>query len=271
MFLLHPQNAEFLQKKSPRPVFPQSRIWELVLLGVLFFTVLIAFLVLGLPAWKTWLDLRNNSALASAAVTGVRFEDRDVDYYTVRYAFAVNEQVYEREQKVDLDYFEFILANDRDLRVRYVKSDPSESRLEDVPPWGDFRVAGTVAAVILLVLWGGVLVFQLERRDQNAQLVEKGKLVKGEVVECVGHKPGRDSGLRQLITVFFSLHLYLLRRHRQGQYTVHLRYKFISPSSGTEIIKREKHIRNDLDPRSLPPPGTAVAVIFRTDKHFRVL
>jgi hypothetical protein len=75
----------------------------------------------------------------------------------------------------------------------------------------------------------------------------------------------------QMLTLFFSRGIYQMRQRRAKEFRVKVRYSFVSPVSQKEITKTETAVRNDLDRRFVPEPGTPVAVLYRRDQHFRLL
>jgi hypothetical protein len=271
LFLMNPGNEAFLRKKITRPVFKESSSTELTILAVFFAVCLVIFLILALPAWMTRLDFNNAGVAAQGQVVNVLFENRAVDYFHVRYSFAANGMTYENEQRVPLNQINLV-AEQTVVPVEYVAHDPTISRLgmpfED---FGDFLVPGTLLGGGYLLILLVALVIHADRRMQNSELAAKGKLVKGTVVGSGGNQPGEDSLSVQMLTAFLSTAYYLMRRRNQSQFKVKVRYKFVSPVSGKEITKTETAVRNDLDRRDIPDAGTPVAILYRTDSHFRLM
>jgi hypothetical protein len=66
------------------------------------------------------------------------------------------------------------------------------------------------------------------------------------------------------------------RHSKDGDYTVTVWYSFVSPV-GNKVVGKNSMLRSDVraEPhrgfRTLPEPGTSVAVIYVDDKHFRML
>jgi hypothetical protein len=272
LFLMNPANEPFIRKKAARPAFKDSNNLEIGIGAAVFVIVLILFLALGGPAWKTYLDLTNNGVITQGQVAAIRFEERDVDYFYVRYSFAVGGQTYEREQRVHLDQFDMLVDNDQSLPVQYVANNPTVSRLAaPYEEFADFRVPGTIAAIILLVMVGGSLFVSVDRRMQHADLASKGKLVRGTVVSAYGNQPGRDGGFLQVLTLLLSPAYYRMRQRNQSQFTVKVRYQFTSPVSGKTLTKAEKAVRNDLDRRGIPDAGATVAVLYCSDNLYKLM
>ncbi|HLA45346.1 MAG TPA: hypothetical protein VJZ27_17995, partial [Aggregatilineales bacterium] len=234
LFLLHPGNLQYLKKQIPRPAFPESGKYSLIAFGIIFFTSLIIFLVIAVPPWKRQLDLKRSGVDTVGYVSGIGFEERDVEWMNVRYTFEANGQTYEDEQRVDLDDTPALVQVDENLPIRYVRGNPEVSEISGFDYNASFRTGATIGGVIWLSIWLIALIFHIERYDQNSQLASKGTTIKGVVVECVGNKPERDSGIFQAVQIFFSGWFWVMRRREQSQFTVYLRYKFTSPESGKE-------------------------------------
>jgi hypothetical protein len=272
LFLMNPANEPFIRKKTTHPDFKDSSNLEIGVVAALFVIVLILFLALGGPAWKSYLDLTNNGVVTQGQVAAIRFEERDVDYFYVRYSFAAGGQAYEREQRVHLDQFEMLVDNHQDLPVQYVANNPTVSRLAaPYEEFADFRVPGTIAAIIFLVMVGGSLFVSVDRRMQHADLASKGKLVKGSVVSAYGNQPGKDGGFLQILTLLLSPAYYRMRQRNQSQFTVKVRYQFTSPVSGKVLTRTETAVRNDLDRRGVPDSGATVAVLYCSDHLFKLM
>jgi hypothetical protein len=104
---------------------------------------------------------------------------------------------------------------------------------------------GLFPAVLMLVF----LFFVTQRFKCKAKLEREGILLPGEVIEAA---------LDTAITW-------------QGtQNVVRLRYAFVAPRN-RRIVKEETQIRNDLDFHQLPEPKTPLAIIYASDRCFRVL
>jgi hypothetical protein len=272
VFFLNPLNAAFIKKQTPRPAFGEMTANGLWILLIFFLVALAIFLILAIPAWKTWADLSYQGVSVQGELVDLRFEDRDVSYFYAIFRFPANELIYQNEMKMDWDQYQMLLDNGPGVPVRYVAQNPNVAQL-DAPyeNFGDFRVGGTL-------LGGGFLLFLLiaillhgERRRRNSELVTKGKLVKGVVVAAAGNKPEEDSIPLQMLTLFFSGALFRMRQRRANEFRLKVRYSFVSPVSDREIMRAEVAVRNDLDRRLVPEPGTPVAVLYRSDNHFRLL
>jgi hypothetical protein len=74
-----------------------------------------------------------------------------------------------------------------------------------------------------------------------------------------------------MLQLFFMRGLYYLRRKRQSEFRIKIRYKFVSPVNKKEITRTETGVRNDLNRRHVPDAGTPVAVLYRTDRHCKLL
>ena len=82
---------------------------------------------------------------------------------------------------------------------------------------------------------------------KRRKLARKGQRLTGEIITCSGYK---DS---------------------DGDFTVALRYGFRSPQTGARIEDKDSQIRKDLKAAPLPPPGTAVHVLYLDDETYMVL
>jgi hypothetical protein len=101
------------------------------------------------------------------------------------------------------------------------------------------------------LFWNGIVfwvtrpvVFEILKRRR---LARKGQQLEGEITRCTGHK---DS---------------------DGDYVVEVRYGFHSPQTGARIEDNDSQVREDLKAAPLPPPGTAVQVLYLDDKTYMVL
>lgn len=238
-------------------------------LFAVFAVVAVLFAVYAIPAWRTWLSLNTAAATTPGEVVDLRFEDRDVSYFYVIYRYTVNGQVYQHEQRVFFSQIDLVLER---VPVRYALNDPSIAQL-DAPfkTVGDLLIPGTYFGGGFLVIMLLALLFHGTRHLSNSELVAKGRLVSGMIVDSHGNMPERDGMVAQILLLLFSFHLYRLRRQQQANFRVKIHYSFISPLSQDEIVNSAMMVRNDLDQRSVPLPGTPVAVLFHTNRHFTLL
>ena len=62
-----------------------------------------------------------------------------------------------------------------------------------------------------------------------------------------------------------------VHRDSDGDFVLEVGFGFRSPQTGAWIEGRDSQIRNDLKDEPLPPPGTAVHVLYRDDETFMAL
>lgn len=284
VFLLNPANRAFLQKKIKRPVLPEQKPLALIFFFLVTVVSLIGFLILAFPYWKTWYDLKNSGVETTGQMIAQAFESNKKDSaFKVTYQFAAGNQTYQGSQKLNRDFYYSVYDYQNDLPIRYLPDNPKVSRLSGGFKDADenFKIALTMVGAVWVLGWLIGLAVSFNAYDQNSQLLSKGKLIKGTVVACEWYKVPQASNTMAVAGGVGGGMIggmlgaiaddQISRRSKKMKYKIRLSYRFTSPASGREIKKTEKVFLPDLNSQGLPPTGMAVAVLYRTDKHFRVL
>jgi hypothetical protein len=246
VFLIFPENRSFLLTKTTRPAF-RERSRQLIAEWVVIFVVsAIALFMLLVPMWKNWHDRRTHSVDTDGQL--LRHKELSGGQREALYRFKVGDSVYTGWQVLTPTEYEYALAHRDALPVRYLSTNPETSwinnTLHDDPRWRD---VGTALGGGWLLLAGGIVIVAAGARNRNTQLAQTGKLIRGEILDCAVNQ---DDPI---------------------QVKLRLRYKFISPESGREIVKTENIIRpSDREP-VCTDPGMKVAVLYRNDRHFTAL
>jgi hypothetical protein len=284
VFLLNPANLAFLKKEIKRPVLPEQKPFALVITFIVAVGSLIGFLVLATPYWKNWYDLKNSGV----ETTGQMIDLKNVSTkknpdFKVTYQFVVNGQTYQASQTLHSRFYYSAYDYQNNLPIRYVSGNPEVSRLsggfEDANE--NFYIILSIVGAIWVFCWLIGLIASYNAYDQNSHLLSHGKLVKGAVTACDWYKvkqpstymgaAGAASGGAIGGAVGAVADHYMNKRLGKTKYKIKLSYKFTSPKSGREIRKTEKVLLPEMSRQGLPPSGMPVAVLYRTDKHFRVL
>lgn len=285
VFLLNPANLAFLQKKIKRPVLSGQKLFVLVIFFIVSFGSLIGFLVLAGPYWKNWYNLKISGVETTGQIIELKFEGNKKDSdFKVTYQFEAENQIYQRSQTLYRKFYNSAYQHQNSLPIRYLPNNPGVSRLS-----GGFKDANenlyimlSAAGAIWVLGWLIGLIVNYSTYDQNSQLLSQGKLVKGTIIACEWHRAAKQTSTAGgaalgatggMVGGIFGAIMddQINRRAKRMKYKIRLSYKFISPKSGQEIKKTEKAFLPELNSQRLPAPGMPVAVLYRTDKHFRVL
>ncbi len=247
-FLLFPQNRAFLVGETKRLAGYPRTAW---LIGLLLLFTLFAslFLFVTLPDWQHTSELDQHGQIVEARVESRRTtEDREGSRtYYVTYSFQISEtgRYYAREQRVTRETYDR-LDEAAPVKVRYLPENPDRSALDDDP--AEFR-SRTVAAVLTAVAAVAVLirlVVIFVRRQRHDVLVRRGRVLHGEVVH------------------------FGARTDTDGRFHVDLRYRVVTPS-GRAIIEQAHRRADELRCCPRPAPGDPVAVLYLSDRRYRLL
>ncbi len=285
VFLLNPANLAFLQKKIKRPVLPGQKSVSLVIFFIVSIGSLIGFLVLAGPYWKNWYDLKNSGMETTGQMIDLKFDGNKKDSgFKVIYQFEAGNRIYQGSQSLYRKFYNSAYQSQNSLPIRYLPDNPEVSRLsggyKDANE--NFTIMLSAIGAIWVLCWLIGLIVNYNTYDQNSRLLSQGKLVKGTVIACDWHQAVKQTSVAGSAGLGATggmaggilgavMDDQINRRAKKMKYKLRLSYKFISPKSGREIKKTEKVFLPELSRQGLPTPGMPVAVLYRTDNHFRVL
>lgn len=221
------------------------------------YLALLAIVISALAAyWATsqWIartrrsdELNRVAVSIRARVIGKRFEDtgRTVsDRYFVTYRFTVEGQDYEREVEIDGAGYERAQV-DGEIIVKYLPGDPATSTLyeRDIAPANtDFLLIIALGPALITI---PILFVTLLHTVRNMRYERRGRPIQGEVIASTGEDIA-------------------------GRYYVTIRYRFRTPGDKQREGKRVR-VRDDLRGQPLPKPGDPVAVLYVSDRMYRLL
>jgi hypothetical protein len=241
-FLLDPDHEPLA--KGARPWLPIRGHGCILLFVGVFALAGLCFAVALVRQWAEFAILSTNYAETEGQVRGRRIESDEGTTYYVTYRFVVDDKTYTPEDSVSKKTYHS-LEDLQYLTVRYARRDPTISTIEPG------RVGGLLALTGFCLFWNGIvfvvtrpLVLEILKRRR---LARKGQRLEGEILYCSGYK---DS---------------------DGDFVVAVRYGFRSPQTGARIEDKDSQIRKDLKGAPLPPPGTAVHVLYLNDETYMVL
>jgi hypothetical protein len=217
---------------------------------VLLFTLLTSIvLFITLPDWLHTSDLDKHGQSVEARVKSRRFtEDREGNRtYYVTYSFQVSDsgRCYGREQRVTRATYDR-LDEASPVKVRYLPANPDRSALDDDPAELRSRMIAAAltafaASAVLLALARIVL-----RRRRDDVLVQRGRVLSGEMVH------------------------FGTRSDAEGHFHVEVRYRVVTPS-GRALVEQAHRRADDLRCCPQPEPGDPVAVLYVSDRRYRLL
>jgi hypothetical protein len=247
IFVLNPGHTRFLKTGDRRLLMGSRFGYGCTLLFMLPFLLAgIALLVGGL-----WQFQKDTSLNAAGVVTTGRYIDRytstdsddDTSYYVV-VQFQHQGQNYTHTQSVSNDYYNRAEQGGK-TNIRYLPTDPTNASL------ADYNSSPALPLIGFGVLWNVAIVWIIwnirRTMRQNRTLALEGRLVDGNIVAAKG------------------------KTDSDNDYIVTVEYDFRSPGSGQRITKRESATRNDLKGEPLPGVGAPVKVLYRDDRHFKLL
>lgn len=263
VFLLDPKNADVLTGErrthyaSSKPMKPVVK--ALIVLAGLFYVVLtVASVVWMVNSLSDWWALEQRGGIVQARLidrftelsrTNVGFR-RTVTTYYWRYRFETADgQTIEGSTQVREALYQDEYEFGRLVQVVYLKDNPSVNRLVEEGALGFPRLA--VVGGVFFALSSVFMVFVLSQEMRHRRLYhDKGRVIYGRVTTAnlnAGESKGRYAA------------------------TLYLNYSFSSPTTGKQINKFEHQRRDDLDDASVPREGTRVAILYVSDRLFKVL
>lgn len=242
VFLLHPENRDFLRGKRRNFTSGANKI--MLALMLLFCVVGVVLSVAGVFVYLGDQQLQQDGARTRAIVTDLAIEEDtdDTDYYSF-YRFEVNGVEYTRRASLNREQY-----NDLEIGggvdVIYLPDDPNTSRIvgEGDPIW---LLIALGAGFTLFSLLSGMRVFSNIRADQR--LGREGKVIK--------------SAIKRITS----------REDSDNDFYIKVEFTVIDPVSGESVHGKDETIRNDLKNRLLPEVGTPLAILYLNPRMYRVL
>lgn len=118
--------------------------------------------------------------------------------------------------------------------------------------WGNLPLAVWVFGIAALIT-DALLVYALWRVITMRQLASRGKVIQGELLDIQGYNNPVE------------------KQDRLDTLTVVVRYQFTSPT-GRTLMGKGRELRTDLHAEAkLPAAGTPVAVLYLSDRRYRML
>lgn len=248
-FLLVNRNRNFLIGKTNRPAGSSSHGACLLLLMAGFIGLMLVFITVVLPNWNAVKELDSEGVEIAGVVLSRRVieDDEGSDTYKLAYRYWVpqTEQWYSREVSVNWQTYRNH-SEGNEIRVRYLPSDPETSSLVSDSAERESRLTVAILSVIGLasIVITGLVVMELKNREDK--LVSEGRVLRASVISSEWWEDSDDD------------------------YNIKIKYSFTTPS-GKKIVKTVNKCDNSLRNEPLPRYGDALAVLYRSDKHFRVL
>jgi hypothetical protein len=241
-FLIDPDNEQFAAGASHKPAACGQGY-------VLFFLGLFALgglLVAGIVMhqWMHLIEFSNNYVETQGQALDCAVESDASTPYCVAYRFVVGDQAYTVEESVGKTTYHSIKEG-QPLTVRHAKHDPSIATIEPGHPGELLALTG------FCLLWNGAVsraTWLLARQNlKRRKLTREGQQIVGQVARC--------SGLQ----------------NSDGDFVLKTKFGFRSPQTGVWIESKSLQVRQDLRDKLLPPPGTAVYVLYLDDETFLAL
>lgn len=247
-FLYNTYHRDFLLSRKNHLNTTRGYSCFLVILAVILVGVLVVSALVVIPGWRDTQTLEANGVVTLGTVEDHEISESDDsgDTYYLTYSFWVNgTDRYQKEVRVNYTTYSYYPIGG-EIEVRYLPANPANSELAHDDSEHNARRNRVIIAIVVLVVSGIVGVFAMEMRGREQRLAKQGRVLRGEVLECSAHEDSDDD------------------------LQVRLRYRFVTPQ-GREIIKRDNRQANHLKGERLPRPGDPVAVLYVSDKHFRML
>jgi len=264
IFFVDPANSVLSSDSTVVARLPNASIGLILLLLVamlLFvFLTIIGASVLGSEAQLDRSDLTVQGIVISHRHSAVSSVNQGVLHY-VTYLYSVSNrgETLTKEQYVTEATYNQLDDGDRVL-VKYLHFDPTVAELSGPASTNSlaqngyfmtvFGGIGMLVALIFLVSH----VWQFWRDDV---LIRKGHLMMGEVIKCRADLKVTQTSLDTNSSL-------------RGSNFIELTYLFNTPE-GKEIETTVKARRNDLIGQHLPEFGTPIAVLFLSERHYKIL
>lgn len=242
-FLIDPDNGQFAAGGASRKPAACGQSCGLFFLGLF---ALAGLLVTGIIVrqWAHFVEFSDNYVETQGQALDCETESDASTPYCVAYRFVVGDQAYTVEESVGQTTYHAIKEG-QPLTVRYAKHDPSLATIEPG------RLSELLALTGFGLLWNGAVfraTWLLARQNlKRRKLTREGQHIVGQVTHC--------SGLQ----------------NSDGDLVLKTEFGFRSPQTGTWIEGQDLQVRQDLRDKLLPPPGTAVYVLYLDDETYLAL
>jgi hypothetical protein len=261
-FVLNPDNAHRL--------IGQSQLWKMFKKELLLFVILIGLSGFLLPlaikgvqdiltAWQ----VQHVGIAAQGEIIGLRAAPiggtgQAIAYY-LKYRYTVpSGEMSLAEQVVSRKTFERSKVGSA-IPIKYLADNPAFSSLADnVLDIGNYFIVLIAAIGLFSTL--GIIAFLGWQVWQEEQFFWRGRLIIGHVMSCHAH----------LQVAPKDLEVELRGPNLGGRYMLDLAYSFRSPAGATIKATAERQ-RNDLRAGPLPKFGYPVAVLYLSDKCYKIL
>jgi hypothetical protein len=262
VFLLNPAHADYLNGKRDTLMPPANMnpalkyfLWISI---VLYLALTVGGLIWMGTALANWTALNQRGVTVTGNLTGRNTEqmtaldsptsDNDRLYYWT-YSYTTQDgQMLEGESQVTESAYNTYTAN-RAVEVVYLQNRPEVSYLLDGEAFSFPRVAVVAGGLNgLMMLFVGLLSWRGYAQDRRYR--REGRIIEGRVTDPV-LKTGESEG--------------------KPFATLYLNYAITSPETGEEIHKIEVQSRNDMTIDDLPSANDPVAVLYVSDRQFKLL
>jgi len=149
------------------------------------------------------------------------------------------------------------------VQVKYLQSDPTVAELSGPASTNGLTQNGyfmTVFGLLGAIVAFAFLASHVWQFGRDDLLIRKGRLLMGEVIKCRA-----DLNVTQT-----SLDTNNYGSPLRGSNFIELTYMFNTPE-GKETEATIKARRNDLIDQHLPELGTPVAILFLSERHYKIL
>jgi hypothetical protein len=275
VFIANPDNLKFLKKETARPVLSDRPGSGLVSMIVITVIALVASAIYVGWQWRNWYLFDHSSVTTRGTVSAAYNAGDKVKIY---YSYSTNGSVHKGKQHLTWGEYDHLVVDDR-LTVRYITSDPGQSRIEGARVSNTIRLYGVVidGGLAILLLWLINMVF--ENRSNVRKLIASGQVVRGEVMTCYydyEEKLSLTDLVRGISMGAFAAMLTGMVVHvhpggTQEAVGLKVQYRFTSPHT-FKVIRKTVHVRfYSTGQFSVPLPGMPVAILYKSDHLFRML
>jgi hypothetical protein len=238
VFLLNPQNRQYLRGKKWSPAILGITNWGLLLLGVIPVCGVLALIVAFLN-YQDYMTRHDEYQSIEGHVVGKRLDSGDSILYYLRYEFVLPKDIlYKREDRVDEVFYNQYKLGDG-INVLY---DPADPNLSEIAGTNEAPIGAFCWGLICLIAWPFVGIGIRYVINQNKLMAQKGRLIYGQILDVT---------------------------NTTGSWFT-IRYRFVSPQTGQTITRRVPKYRGNGE-QHLLRRGAPVAILFRNDNHYILL
>lgn len=244
VFFCHVENRKFVKSRKGKPKLNEVGLGDMTI----FFFAMMLISGLGLLIFSVvfphYATLARSRAPIEAVISDKRIEkDADLaNVYWLDYEYVVDGIVYEGDDMVGRTEYDTYTAG-MPIEVIYSPEQPSLSMIE-YEPVVVLAFAGITLLFFAIGLGGLILSFFNRRRRR--QLIRKGKVIKGTLVDA---NQSTD----------------------EGQVELTINYTFQSPLSGEELHKRETLYITRAGTSGKARIGATVVVLYLNDDLYQLL